>query len=103
MCWEGEPHCVVSPRSPLLSPSPFCSGGPPVHSVSHLVKPGGSPHCALPSCVVERCYVTLCHAIRLQYLQRSKAPHETLPGVWAQPTAHCQAHLMVTLCLALRR
>lgn len=87
---------------PLFSPSPFCSGGSCVHSVSHLVEPGSTPHRTLLSRVVESSHVALCSAIRLQYLQGSKAPYKPIPGVWAQPTAHCQPDLMATFCLALR-
>lgn len=100
---RGEPHWVTlaSGASSLTTPL-LLWGGVLESTLPHLVKPGSTPHRALLSRVVESSHVALCHAIRLQYLQRSKAPHETLPGVWAQPAAHCQAHLMVTLSLALR-
>lgn len=88
--------------SPSAPAPPQCLGSSSSLPATHLVKPGGASHSAWPSCVVESGHVALCQTIRLQHLQGPEAPHETLPGVWAQPAAHRQPDLMSTFCLGLR-
>ena len=96
----GHFRCMspLPTNSPLTVPQ--ISWLPPA---THLVKPGGTPHSALLSGVVESGHVALGQPVRLQHLQGPEAPHKALPGVRAQPTSHHQPDLMSTFCLVLRQ